>query len=247
MNGRAGKQGDDDIILVESPNCGGRRGGVAPSLVVLHYTAMISTETALERLCDPAAEVSAHYLVSERGALYRLVDERQRAWHAGVSSWRDGTDVNSLSIGIELAHPGHDADGACPPFPEAQMRRLERLLRALRDRWRLAPEAVVAHSDVAPGRKIDPGERFDWTRLERLGLAIGPIQTGTENPGDDQFWDDLTVIGYGNWPRDALLDAFRRRFRPQALGAPLEDADARVARGVAARIAAERKARGAPL
>ncbi len=143
---------------------------MAPDMVVIHYTGMETAEAALERLCDPAAEVSAHHLVAPDGRSWRMVSEARRAWHAGVARWGEVEDVNSRSIGIELAHPGHHL--GWPPYPEAQMAALERLLWAIRLRWAVPPERVVGHSDVAPGRKIDPGEKFDWRRLARRGLAI---------------------------------------------------------------------------
>ena len=152
-------------ILHPSPNFGARRGGVRPHLIVLHYTAMQSCDAALARLCDPAHEVSAHYLISRAGALYQLVDEAERAWHAGAGRWGDCTDINSASIGIEIDNDGHS------PFAAAAMTTLEGLLPAIMARWSIGPEGVLGHADTAPGRKIDPGPRFDWARLERLGLA----------------------------------------------------------------------------
>lgn len=236
----------DGIELSErpSPNCGPRRGGAAPDLVILHYTNMPSAEAALERLCDPAAQVSAHYLIEPSGLVWRLVAEDQRAWHAGVSSWGKNPeiDINSRSIGIELAHPGHDEQGGCGPFAEAQMAALERLLAGVLRRWRIAPGGVLAHSDVAPGRKIDPGEKFDWGRLARLGLARPRPEIVAEsaqsappsgNALADAFAAALRRVGYGDWPLPALEDAFRRRWRPAALGRPLEAADLLLAEALA--------------
>jgi N-acetylmuramoyl-L-alanine amidase len=151
-----------------SPNFGDRRGKQV-DLVVVHYTAMPTCATALERLCDPAAEVSAHYLIDMDGTLLSLVDEGARAWHAGAGTWRGEGDVNSRSIGIELANPGDR------PFPDPQMRALERLLAEILHRHRLPPEAVIAHSDMAPERKSDPGARFDWRRLAMQGLSVWPV------------------------------------------------------------------------
>ncbi len=162
-----------EIVAHPSPNHGDRRGGVRPDMVVLHYTGMATVEAALARLCDPVAEVSAHYLIAEDGRCWRLVEEGRRAWHAGVSSWGAVSDVNSHSIGIELANPGHHH--GYPPFPEPQMAVLEHLLAGILSRWEIRPGRVVGHSDVAPGRKIDPGEKFDWRRLARQGLAVWPI------------------------------------------------------------------------
>ena len=162
------------IVEHLSPNFTERRGGVAaPDMVVLHYTGMDSAEAALARLCDPGPEVSAHYLIAEDGRIWRLVAEEMRAWHAGVSRWGEVEDVNSHSIGIELANPGHEL--GYPPFAAPQMAALETLLTGIQERWSIPPERVVGHEHVAPGRKIDPGERFDWARLARQGLACWPI------------------------------------------------------------------------
>jgi N-acetylmuramoyl-L-alanine amidase len=132
---------------------------------------MATAEAACARLCDPAAEVSAHYLIAGDGALWALVPEDRRAWHAGAGEWGGAGDVNSRSIGIELANRGDH------PFAAAQMRALERLLPAIMTRWAIPPQGVIAHSDMAPGRKSDPGPRFDWQRLARAGLAVWPTTT----------------------------------------------------------------------
>lgn len=156
-----------------SPNFGKRRDGAVPSLIVLHYTGMGSCEAAADRLCATQAEVSCHYLISEAGEIFRLVDEDKRAWHAGAGLWCGITDVNSHSIGIELANPGPLA--WFPPFPEPQMAALEGLLAGIMQRWSMVPENVVGHSDTAPGRKFDPGPKFDWGRLVLTGLAARRI------------------------------------------------------------------------
>jgi N-acetylmuramoyl-L-alanine amidase len=161
------------VIEHASPNFTERRGIDHPDMVVLHYTGMKSAEAALERLCDPVPDVSAHYLIAEDGRVWRLVAEEMRAWHAGASRWGAIEDVNSHSIGVEIANPGHHL--GYPPFPEPQMAALEWLLTGVLERWRIPPERVVGHEHVAPGRKIDPGEKFDWARLARKGLAVWPI------------------------------------------------------------------------
>ncbi|MGB3177984.1 MAG: N-acetylmuramoyl-L-alanine amidase [Albidovulum sp.] len=193
-----------------SPNFGERRAGARPCLIVIHYTAMASCAEARDRLCDPDAEVSAHYLISEGGTVEALVDERLRAWHAGAGEWGGITDVNSHSIGIELANPGNT------PFPEAQMAALEALLAGIMARWAIGPESVIAHSDMAPTRKSDPGPKFDWRRLARQGFAVWP-----EAEGDDEadFGASARAFGYPDAPAEALLTAFRLRFRPWAQGA----------------------------
>lgn len=153
---------------MQSPNHNERRLG-KPDMVVIHYTGMKTAEAARERLCDPAAEVSAHWLIHLDGRMEALVPEDRRAWHAGVSEWEGERDVNSRSIGIELVNPGHEH--GYHPFPEPQMAALERLLAEIMARWPVSPRNVVGHEDVAPGRKIDPGDKFDWARLARRGLA----------------------------------------------------------------------------
>lgn len=204
--------------LTLSPNHGPRRNGARPELVVIHYTAMATCEAAQARLCDPVAEVSAHWLISEEGETIALVDEALRAWHAGAGEWQGRGDVNSRSIGIELAN-----DGASP-FPELQMAALERVLEGILTRWRIPAAGVIAHSDMAPDRKSDPGPRFDWRRLARQGLSVWPAPAP---PGD--FTADLRAFGYPDTPH--LLDAFRLRFRPWATG-PLDDTDRALAAGL---------------
>jgi N-acetylmuramoyl-L-alanine amidase len=207
-----------------SPNFGERRGGQRVSLVVLHYTAMATCAEALKRLCDPAAEVSAHHLIDTDGRLLSLVDESARAWHAGAGSWAGLGDVNSRSIGIELANPGDR------PFAAPQMAALERLLADILRRHALPPQAVIAHSDMAPGRKGDPGPRFDWRRLALAGLSVWPEKAP---PGD--FAADLSAFGYPDAPADTLLRAFRLRFRPWASG-PLDATDHALAADLARRF-----------
>ncbi len=208
-----------------SPNFGERRGGLRPSLVVIHYTAMATCAEARERLCDPAAEVSAHWLISETGAVEALVLEGARAWHAGAGAWRGQDDINSRSIGIELANRGDH------PFPEPQMAALEDLLRGIMARWSIRPEGVIAHSDMAPGRKSDPGPRFDWHRLALQGLSVW----AKAGPAGD-FRRDALRFGYPAVDDAALLRAFRLRFRPWAQG-PEETTDAALAADLAARFA----------
>ena len=153
------------IIQHPSPNFGPRRDGLRPELIVLHYTAMDTAQAALARLSDPHFEVSAHYLIGRCGQIWQLVDEEMRAWHAGAGAWGGQGDVNSRSIGIELSNSGAE------PFSELLMSSLEALLSDLMARWNIPPEGVIGHSDMAPGRKIDPGPRFDWERLEAQGMA----------------------------------------------------------------------------
>ena len=208
-----------------SPNFGERRGGLRPSLVVIHFTAMASCAASRDRLCDPTAEVSAHWLIDRDGSAEPLVDEALRAWHAGAGEWAGQGDVNSRSVGIELQNTGAE------PFPEPQMAALERLLTGILARWDIAPQGVIAHSDMAPLRKSDPGARFDWQRLARQGLSVWPKPAP---PGD--FTADLRRFGYPPADDAALLLAFRLRFRPWATG-PLSPEDASLAADLAQRFA----------
>lgn len=203
-----------------SPNHGDRRGAT-PDLVVLHYTAMQPAEAALARLCDPASEVSAHYLITENGRVWRLVDEARRAWHAGAGGWGDVGDVNSRSVGIELSNPG-DA-----PYPAPQMTALEALLRGVCARWAIPPERVIGHECMAPLRKSDPGRRFDWRALARQGLAVwldggqggAPVSAAAFQQAARRF--GYPACDSGAWDAEtcALAAAFQRRFRPWEGGA----------------------------
>jgi N-acetylmuramoyl-L-alanine amidase len=206
-----------------SPNHGPRRNGLRPSLIVLHYTAMDSAEAACARLCDPAAEVSAHYLITCKGEAVPLVPEDQRAWHAGAGEWRGQDDINSRSIGIELDNRGNH------PFSEPQMVTLETLLRGIMERWSIPPEGIIGHSDMAPGRKIDPGPRFDWPRLARQNLA-GKGRQYAENdcisdPTPAAFIAAAHAAGYtATDDIDVLLHSTRLRYAPWRKG-PLCAAD----------------------
>jgi N-acetylmuramoyl-L-alanine amidase len=211
------------MIRHSSPNFGPRRNGLRPELVVIHYTEMTGAEAALERLCAPEAQVSAHYLVGADGRVWQLVDEAERAWHAGAGAWRGAGDVNSRSIGIELDNDGRG------PFAARQMHALEGLLAGIMDRWRIGPAGVIAHSDLAPERKVDPGPRFDWRRLALAGLAIWPWVAGN---GSAPLAASLDRIGYPRVAPDLRLAAFRLRFRPGATG-PEDATDRALAAGVA--------------
>ena len=184
-------------------------------MVVIHYTAMASTQAALKTLCNPETEVSAHYLIAEDGEVLSLVPGALRAWHAGAGQWGQVTDVNSRSIGIELSNTGFT------PFAAAQMDALEELLSGIFKRWAIRPERVIGHSDMAPGRKIDPGLRFDWCRLSRSGFSVWPQEIGAKS----DFRASMQAFGY-TAPQDdsQLLSTFRRRFRPLATG-PLDATD----------------------
>lgn len=155
--------------LHPSPNIEPRRAGFTPTIVILHYTGLLSVERAIEVLSRPDCKVSCHYVVDEAGRITQMVAEDKRAWHAGASSWHGETDINSASIGIEIQNPGHMH--GYPDFPAAQMRAVAALCRDLAQRHGIAPERFLAHSDVAPGRKIDPGEKFDWAWLAAQGIG----------------------------------------------------------------------------
>ncbi|EEE37426.1 N-acetylmuramyl-L-alanine amidase, negative regulator of AmpC, AmpD [Rhodobacteraceae bacterium KLH11] len=203
-----------------SPNFGPRRDGLKPTLIVLHYTAMHSADDALERLCDPAHEVSAHYLIGRDGTLWQLVHEPDRAWHAGAGEWHGQTDINSRSIGIELDNAGTH------PFAAPQMSALDHLLPDIMGRWNIPPQGVIGHSDMAPGRKIDPGPKFDWQRLERQNLAARRgYDDGPRKASPDLFRKLARAAGFSaNVDDETLLAAVRLRYRPWAKGA-LEPAD----------------------
>ena len=222
-----------------SPNFGPRRGSATVSLIVIHYTAMAGAEAALERLCDPAFEVSAHYLIGADGTLWQMVREAERAWHAGQGLWGGTDDVNSRSIGIELDNLGDQS------FPAAQMGRLRTLLAEVMARHALPPESVIGHSDMAPERKYDPGRQFDWRGLAAAGLSVWPAPLGSEpSPDPRQFEADACAFGYPQAEPDALLDAVRQRFRPGATG-PLCAADMAIVADLAHRFPVDRSVRNA--
>ncbi|MBK1666809.1 N-acetylmuramoyl-L-alanine amidase [Rhodovibrio sodomensis] len=205
-----------------SPNREPRPDGAAIDILLIHYTGMLTGAAALERLCQPDAKVSAHYLIEEDGRVVRLVPERLRAWHAGVACWAGKTDINDRSIGIELVNPGHEF--GYRPFPEPQMAALIELAQAICARHPIPAHRVLGHSDVAPERKQDPGELFDWPRLARHGLGVWPraLPEPSVAPGLDWFLPRLARAGYcANADPAALLTAFQRRFRPETVtGAP---------------------------
>lgn len=205
---------------VASPNWNERKLPV--SMVVLHYTGMPTGGAALERMCDPAAEVSAHYMIDEDGTVTQLVDERHRAWHAGSSYWRGLTDINSASVGIELVNPGHEF--GYRPFPREQIDALLPLLSDIVKRHDIPRANIVGHSDVAPARKDDPGELFPWETLARHRLAL-PIPKLSmrliyDNPG--AFYLALERFGYDISDGHAVVRAFQRRFRPKLIDGEID-------------------------
>jgi len=204
-----------EIIECPSPNHDERRLPI--SMLVLHYTGMVDAAAAVARLCDPEAKVSAHYLIAEDGQVVRLVDEESRAWHAGKSFWRGISDVNSASIGIELVNPGHELGYRA--FPKAQMDALIPLMHEITVRHVIEPANVVGHSDVAPARKQDPGELFDWELLAKLGLALRRPRHGLADPHwtPGGFLLALERFGYDVADGPAAVAAFQRRFRPESI------------------------------
>jgi N-acetylmuramoyl-L-alanine amidase len=213
-----------------SPNHGERRDGRQPTMLILHYTGMPDEGEALRWLCNPASQVSAHYFVFADGRVLQLVPEARRAWHAGVAHWDGETDLNSRSIGIEIANPGHP--GGLPPFGEAQIESVIALAKDVVTRWRMAPERVLAHSDVAPGRKLDPGERFPWQRLHRAGVGHwvppAPVRDGRFFSRGDQgmpiealqamlamYRSGLRITGTFDEDTEKVVAAFQRHFRPE--------------------------------
>jgi N-acetylmuramoyl-L-alanine amidase len=216
--------------VVASPNHGERRKGRRPDILLLHYTGMPDAEEALARLCHPASEVSAHYYVFEDGRIVQLVPEERRAWHAGSSSWDDDDDINSRSIGVEIANPGHD--GGLPPFPPAQVAGVIALSGDICRRWSIPPHRVLGHSDVAPGRKRDPGERFPWAELHRAGVGHwvppaalqdgGVLSHGDAGEAVAALQASLARYGYGlattgvfDETTADVVAAFQRHFRPE--------------------------------
>lgn len=209
-----------NIIETPSPNFDDRTLPI--TMIVLHYTGMQDAESAIQRLTDPEAKVSAHYLVAEDGTILRMVDEAKRAWHAGQSHWRGITDVNSASIGIEIVNPGHEH--GYRPFPEEQIDALLPLVAEIKERYDIGRGDVVGHSDIAPKRKQDPGELFPWSRLAKLRLALPRPTRNLMDPGWTQggFLLALERFGYDVSDKLAALVAFQRRFRPELIDGEID-------------------------
>ena len=215
-----------DIIPAPSPNFNERAG--PPDILLLHYTGMESGEAAIARLRDPEAKVSSHYVVEEDGRIFTLVAEERRAWHAGVSFWKGERDINGRSIGIEIVNPGHEF--GYRPFPDAQIAAVIALATDIRTRWMIADGDIIGHSDVAPNRKIDPGELFPWKTLAQAGHGLwvepdpapgAPLAEGAEGAGVFAFQAGLTRLGYecppsGQFDADTttVVTAFQRHWRP---------------------------------
>lgn len=220
----------DSRIVVDvhaSPNVGERKGGLAPSILLMHYTGMPSAPKAIDWLARPESNVSCHYVIDVDGRITQMVPERLRAWHAGVAFWAGENDINSASIGIEIQNPGHE-DGY-HAFPRAQMRAVRDLALDIVARHAIRPERVLAHSDVAPVRKIDPGEKFDWRWLARAGVGHwvtpvalrGPRPAAPDPSAEAEMSSMLAAYGYGVGVAGVcgadlapVVRAFQRHFRP---------------------------------
>lgn len=242
-----------NIIEFPSPNHDARAEGATIDMLVLHYTGMPSGADALARLADRDARVSAHYLIEEDGRVFRLVPETRRAWHAGIAYWRGVRDINSRSIGVELVNPGHEF--GYRDFPEAQMQALEGLAKQVVERHAIPAINVVGHSDVAPQRKRDPGERFDWRRLARVGIGLWPadgsspiaetrtIAFGERDRIVGETQECLASYGYET-PRSGELDAvtakvveaFQRHFRPRIVDGRIDGETRSLARQLAGAV-----------
>jgi N-acetylmuramoyl-L-alanine amidase len=213
-----------------SPNHGERKDGQRPSMVILHYTGMPDEGEALMWLCNPVSQVSAHYFVFGDGRVLQLVPETRRAWHAGASSWDSVADINSSSIGIEIANPGHP--GGLPSFPDAQIESVIALTKDIATRWRIPATRVLGHSDVAPGRKVDPGEIFPWKRLHEAGVGHWVpsasmsdgrfFSRGDQGMPIEALQAMLALYGYGlrisgvfDEDTEKVVTAFQRHFRPE--------------------------------
>jgi N-acetylmuramoyl-L-alanine amidase len=212
-----------------SPNFDERLGLGRPDIIILHYTGMQFSHEAIHRLCDPKARVSSHYVVLENGSIVQLVEEGKRAWHAGVSSWGGDTDINSRSIGIEICNPGHEF--GYPAFPSRQIAATITLCRSILTRNIIRPENIVAHSDVAPSRKQDPGEKFPWKLLAQSGVGLWveagavpneePLRPNDTSPKVAELQKMLAAYGYGveasgryDITTNEVVTAFQRHFRP---------------------------------
>ncbi|WP_343312351.1 N-acetylmuramoyl-L-alanine amidase [Brucella sp. BE17] len=216
--------------LDPSPNFGPRRDGKTPVYLILHYTGLATVQEAIDILKCPQREVSAHYLVHEDGQIVQMVSEKARAWHAGQSVWKGETDINSASVGIEIVNPG-DLENY-PPFKEAQIDAVIALCRDICARHNIRPENVLAHSDIAPARKTDPGHNFPWQKLHQAGLGhyieAAPIQggrflsRGEQGQPVEALQSMLALYGYGieisgvfDESTETVVKAFQRHFRPQ--------------------------------
>jgi N-acetylmuramoyl-L-alanine amidase len=215
-------------IVRPSPNHGDRKGRV-PDAIILHYTGLVTGAAALEHLCTAASQVSAHYLIDEHGEIFQLVPELRRAWHAGIGVWAGDCDMNTVSIGIEIANLGHI--GGLPPYPPEQIETVIALCQDISARWKIAPARILAHSDLAPDRKIDPGEHFPWAHLAKAGVGhfVAPcaVEDGPRLERDAsglevealqamlaRYGYGINVTGVYDAKTESTITAFQRHFRP---------------------------------
>jgi len=223
------------IKSTPSPNCDDRTLPV--SLLILHYTGMETGPAALERMCDAQARVAAHYMIEEDGDIFQLVDEAKRAWHAGVSEWQGETNINSNSIGIEIVNGGHDF--GLPDFPDVQINAVIALSKAIMGRHDIRPQNVLGHSDIAPARKQDPGEKFPWAGLAAAGIGLWPdnitddrrvlFEADSRDRGVAIIQRGLAHIGYGarvtgvlDEPTRLVIAALQRRYRPDQIDGQID-------------------------
>jgi N-acetylmuramoyl-L-alanine amidase len=213
----------DELVHREAASPNWDERALPVTMAVIHYTEMDSCDASLGRLCDPDAKVSAHYLISEEGEVIRLVDESKRAWHAGASYWRGLRDVNSASVGIELQHPGHALGYRA--FDERQIEALIPLLHRIVSNYNIPRANVVAHSDVAPARKVDPGELFPWETLARYHLCLPrpeKFEVGDPFDNDAAFYLALERFGYDIADGRKAVEAFQRRWRPEKINGRID-------------------------
>lgn len=208
----------------QSPNFDERSNPQCLDLIIIHYTGMEKVKEALTRLCDPLAKVSAHYLIDQKGKCYQLVDDQKRAWHAGVSYWQGIRDINGISLGIELDNGGYD--GGLPFFPEPQIQALLSLLTCLSQKYHINKKKIIGHSDVAPLRKMDPGELFPWFTLYQHGFGLWPASTSQQAVPQSilEVQKILRGIGYDcplngiiDHQTEAVIQAFQRHFTPNEI------------------------------
>jgi N-acetylmuramoyl-L-alanine amidase len=204
------------VIILPSPNLDSRPCPI--DTLVLHYTGMQTGQAAIDRLRDPEARVSSHYLVEEDGTVYQLVPEELRAWHAGVSFWRGRRVLNDMSIGIEIVNPGHE--WGYRPFPATQIAAVLDLCTGILQRHAIPAGNVVAHSDIAPNRKQDPGELFPWAALAEHGIGVWADCDGADTtPAGEDVRPGLGALGYDveSFPLDVVVTAFQRHWRQEAV------------------------------
>jgi N-acetylmuramoyl-L-alanine amidase len=219
---------------LKSPNFNERPNKSSIDILVMHYTGMKTAESALKRMCDAQAQVSAHYFIYENGDVVQLVDEDKRAWHAGISCWRGIASLNDISIGIEIANPGHEF--GYEPFTEKQMDTVKELSKSIMDRHGIEARNVVGHSDIAPSRKEDPGELFDWQEIAKEGIGLWPDVKKVWRGGDvlvepgkedvdvarvqkmlSDYGYHIRVDGYYGSKTEDVVKAFKRHFVPEQL------------------------------